>query len=80
MELLFVISILFAGITGVFAGVVLYDLADRKSHKVETQKAKQEVIDLMKSIGDAHNSMAQQIIKMQEQVNAHEMKISLKRP
>jgi hypothetical protein len=80
MELLVSTFVVLALITGVFAGIVLYDLADRKSHKVETQKAKQEVIDLMKSIGDAHNSMAQQIIKMQEQVNAHEMKINLKRP
>jgi uncharacterized membrane protein (DUF106 family) len=80
MELLVATFVVLACITGVFAGVVLYDLVDRKSHKVETQKAKQEVIDLMKSIGDAHNSMAQQIIKMQDQITGHEMKINLKRP
>jgi uncharacterized membrane protein (DUF106 family) len=80
MELLFATFVVLALITGVFSGIVLYDLVDRKSHKAETQNAKQEVIDLMKSIGDAHNSMAQQIIKMQDQITGHEMKINLKRP
>lgn len=80
MELLVATFVVLAAITGVFVGIVLYDLADRKNHKAETQKAKQEVIDLMKSVGDAHNSMAQQILKMQETLNAHEMKINLKRP
>ncbi len=80
MELLVATFVVLSCITGVFSGIVLYDLADRKKAREESQRARQDCFDLVKTIQEAHNSMAQQIIKMQDQITGHEMKINLKRP
>jgi len=74
MELVVATLIVVSCIAGAFIGVVVYDLADRKRSRDDLAKAKQEVSDLVKSIHEAHNSMAQQIVKLQDQVQAQELR------
>jgi hypothetical protein len=78
MELL-VLVIIFAALSSGFGAIVLYDLKDRKKTRDDFAKAGSDAKDLVKSIQDAHNGMAQQIIALQDKVTAQEMRIGLKK-
>lgn len=74
MELLVSTLLALSCVTGCFIGIVIYDLKDRKNARAELEKAKADSVELVKSIHEAHNSMAQQILKLQDQVQAQEMR------
>ena len=74
MELLVALIVVITLVTGVFIGIIVYDLIDRKAAREEIKKAKVESVALVGSIQDAHNSMAQQIVAIQDRLQAQEMR------
>jgi len=74
MELLVALIVVITLVTGVFIGIVVYDLIDRKAAKEEIKRASADSVELVKSIQDAHNSVAQQIVAIQDRLQAQEMR------
>lgn len=79
MELLVCALIAIAAISGCFSGVVIYDLRDRKKSRDELADAGKATRETVAKIQEAHNSMAQQLIQLQDKVQAQELRIGLKK-
>lgn len=70
-----VILTLAAGLNGVMLGVLFRDWSLRKKEVVAIEDSKNQINENMTKMAQVHNGLAEQVTRMQDKVNAHEVRL-----